>query len=191
MNAMWSIILYICDPWQPSCSKLVYGLDLYMSTRIYYKEYLFSFVFLRSHLSLSGSNSYDDAAAYIQGQFEGKSRSPNKEIYCHLTCATDTGNVQVVFEAVTDIIIANNLRGCGLYWASISIHVVCKTETAEHIAGLLEDDETELIYSGIYSHVWVCHTPNYYPYSVICSFLIFCKYCLQKKDCFIIKCCMM
>ncbi|XP_031425603.1 guanine nucleotide binding protein (G protein), alpha activating activity polypeptide O, b [Clupea harengus] len=63
----------------------------------------------------TGSNSYDDAAAYIQGQFEGKSRSPNKEIYCHLTCATDTGNVQVVFEAVTDIIIANNLRGCGLY----------------------------------------------------------------------------
>lgn len=62
-----------------------------------------------------GPNTYDDAAAYIQAQFESKNRSPNKEIYCHMTCATDTGNIQVVFDAVTDIIIANNLRGCGLY----------------------------------------------------------------------------
>lgn len=36
-----------------------------------------------------------------------------------MTCATDTGNIQVVFDAVTDIIIANNLRGCGLYWARL------------------------------------------------------------------------
>ncbi len=64
-----------------------------------------------------GPNTFEAAAAYIQVQFESKSRSPNKEIYCHLTCATDTGNIQVVFDAVTDIIIANNLRGCGLYWA--------------------------------------------------------------------------
>lgn len=66
----------------------------------------------------AGPNTFEAAAAYIQGQFESKNRSPNKEIYCHLTCATDTGNIQVVFDAVTDIIIANNLRGCGLYWAS-------------------------------------------------------------------------
>ncbi|KIH64030.1 hypothetical protein ANCDUO_05664 [Ancylostoma duodenale] len=37
------------------------------------------------------------------------------EIYCHMTCATDTTNIQFVFDAVTDVIIANNLRGCGLY----------------------------------------------------------------------------
>lgn len=70
--------------------------------------------------SSPGANTYDDATAYIQVQFESKNRSPNKEIYCHLTCATDTGNIQVVFDAVTDIIIANNLRGCGLYWAQRS-----------------------------------------------------------------------
>ncbi len=62
-----------------------------------------------------GPNTFEAAATFIQGQFESKNRSPNKEIYCHLTCATDTGNIQVVFDAVTDIIIANNLRGCGLY----------------------------------------------------------------------------
>uniref|UniRef100_A0A3P9H9D2 Guanine nucleotide-binding protein G(o) subunit alpha n=2 Tax=Oryzias latipes TaxID=8090 RepID=A0A3P9H9D2_ORYLA len=42
----------------------------------------------------TGANTYDDATAYIQVQFESKNRSPNKEIYCHLTCATDTGNIQ-------------------------------------------------------------------------------------------------
>ncbi|XP_063752917.1 guanine nucleotide binding protein (G protein), alpha activating activity polypeptide O, a isoform X2 [Eleginops maclovinus] len=84
------------------------------------KKDLFAEKIKKSALSIcfpeyTGPNTYDDAAAYIQAQFESKNRSPNKEIYCHLTCATDTGNIQVVFDAVTDIIIANNLRGCGLY----------------------------------------------------------------------------
>uniref|UniRef100_A0A8C2SNN7 G protein subunit alpha o1 n=1 Tax=Coturnix japonica TaxID=93934 RepID=A0A8C2SNN7_COTJA len=57
----------------------------------------------------------EKAVAYIQAQYESKNKSPNKEIYTHFTCATDTKNVQFVFDAVTDVIIANNLRGCGLY----------------------------------------------------------------------------
>jgi guanine nucleotide-binding protein G(o) subunit alpha len=62
-----------------------------------------------------GAQEYGEAAAYIQAQFEAKNKSTTKEIYCHMTCATDTQNVQFVFDAVTDVIIANNLRGCGLY----------------------------------------------------------------------------
>merc|ERR1712042_185684 len=62
-----------------------------------------------------GLNSFEDAAAFIQLQFEAKNKSSTKEIYCHQTCATDTNNIQFVFDAVTDVIIANNLRGCGLY----------------------------------------------------------------------------
>lgn len=54
-------------------------------------------------------------SSYFQAQFEAKNKSTTKEIYCHMTCATDTQNVQFVFDAVTDVIIANNLRGCGLY----------------------------------------------------------------------------
>jgi len=63
----------------------------------------------------AGSQTYEEAAAYIQAQFEAKNKSTTKEIYCHQTCATDTTNIQFVFDAVTDVIIANNLRGCGLY----------------------------------------------------------------------------
>lgn len=64
---------------------------------------------------LSGAQEYGEAAAYIQAQFEAKNKSTTKEIYCHMTCATDTHNIQFVFDAVTDVIIANNLRNCGLY----------------------------------------------------------------------------
>lgn len=65
--------------------------------------------------SPAGGQEYGEAAAYIQAQFEAKNKSTSKEIYCHMTCATDTNNIQFVFDAVTDVIIANNLRGCGLY----------------------------------------------------------------------------
>jgi len=64
---------------------------------------------------VAGKQSYEEAAAYIQAQFEAKNKSTTKEVYCHQTCATDTNNIQFVFDAVTDVIIANNLRGCGLY----------------------------------------------------------------------------
>ena len=62
-----------------------------------------------------GVQTYEEAACYIQASFEARNRSQNKEIYCHQTCATDTNNIQFVFDAETDVIIANNLRGCGLY----------------------------------------------------------------------------
>ena len=43
-------------------------------------------------------------------------RRDQKEIYTHFTCATDTTNIQFVFDAVTDVVIKNNLKDCGLYW---------------------------------------------------------------------------
>lgn len=64
----------------------------------------------------SGENTYEEAAAYIQCQFEDLNRRKDtKEIYTHFTCATDTKNVQFVFDAVTDVIIKSNLVECGLY----------------------------------------------------------------------------
>ncbi|KAM7404606.1 hypothetical protein PAMP_011939 [Pampus punctatissimus] len=64
----------------------------------------------------SGGDSYEETAAYIQCQFEDlNKRKDIKEIYTHFTCATDTKNVQFVFDAVTDVIIKLNLREIGLY----------------------------------------------------------------------------
>lgn len=72
------------------------------------------FFFTLLTINVLGAQEYGEAAAYIQAQFEAKNKSTNKEIYCHMTCATDTHNIQFVFDAVTDVIIANNLRDCGL-----------------------------------------------------------------------------
>ena len=63
----------------------------------------------------SGAQEHNEAAAYIQAQFESKNKSMSKdtketkEIYCHRTCATDTTNIQFVFDAITDIFINDNL----------------------------------------------------------------------------------
>ncbi|KAI5726672.1 hypothetical protein M8J76_006535 [Diaphorina citri] len=64
----------------------------------------------------TGPNSYKEAAAYIQMKFEQlNKRKDQKEIYTHFTCATDTSNIQFVFDAVTDVIIKANLKDCGMF----------------------------------------------------------------------------
>ncbi|THD25889.1 Guanine nucleotide-binding protein subunit alpha [Fasciola hepatica] len=63
----------------------------------------------------TGANTYEEAGLYIQLKFEALNRrQATKEIYTHFTCATDTTNIQFVFESVTDVIIRSNLRWCGL-----------------------------------------------------------------------------
>ena len=67
-------------------------------------------------MGLSGRNTYEEAGAYIRTRFESMNRnSATKDVYTHFTCATDTGNVKFVMDAVTDIIIKNNLKDCGLF----------------------------------------------------------------------------
>uniref|UniRef100_A0A667XF82 Guanine nucleotide binding protein (G protein), alpha transducing activity polypeptide 1 n=1 Tax=Myripristis murdjan TaxID=586833 RepID=A0A667XF82_9TELE len=75
----------------------------------------------KAHLSMcfpeyDGPNTYEDAGNYIKVQFlDLNMRRDVKEIYSHMTCATDTENVKFVFDAVTDIIIKENLKDCGLF----------------------------------------------------------------------------
>jgi len=65
---------------------------------------------------LIGRNTYEEAGAYIRHRFECLNRSSStKDVYTHFTCATDTSNVKFVMDAVTDIIIKNNLKDCGLF----------------------------------------------------------------------------
>ncbi len=70
-----------------------------------------------SWICFSGPNTYEDCASYIKMKFESlNKRHDQKEVYTHFTCATDTSNIQFVFDAVTDVIIRNNLKDCGLFW---------------------------------------------------------------------------
>ncbi|XP_075469718.1 guanine nucleotide-binding protein G(t) subunit alpha-2 isoform X2 [Ascaphus truei] len=85
------------------------------------KKDLFEQKITKVHLSIcfpdyDGSNSYEDAGNYIKLQFlDLNMRKETKEIYGHMTCATDTKNVKFVFDAVTDIVIKETLKDCGLF----------------------------------------------------------------------------
>ncbi|XP_029429682.1 guanine nucleotide-binding protein G(t) subunit alpha-2 [Rhinatrema bivittatum] len=85
------------------------------------KKDLFEQKIKKVHLSVcfpdyDGANTFEDAGNYIKLQFlDLNIRKDVKEIYGHMTCATDTQNVKFVFDAVTDIIIKETLKDCGLF----------------------------------------------------------------------------
>jgi GTPase SAR1 family protein len=60
-----------------------------------------------------GTNSYDEATDYITEVFSKRKANP-RDLYVHLTCATDKTNVQVVFTATKDIVVRQSLRAGGL-----------------------------------------------------------------------------
>lgn len=62
-----------------------------------------------------GAQSYEEATQYIEEKFDGLNANPEKTIYMHQTCATDTDQVQMILDSVIDMIIQANLQGCGLY----------------------------------------------------------------------------
>jgi len=61
-----------------------------------------------------GDNSYEATTGFLIEQFEGRNRNPDKQVYTHITCATNTDNVSAVFNAVKDIIIRRSLNEAGL-----------------------------------------------------------------------------
>eukprot|EP00069_Balaena_mysticetus_P011209 bmy_21110T0 len=53
---------------------------------------------------ITSPNTFEDARNYIKNQFLDLNLRKDKEIYSHMTCATDTQNVKFAFDTVTDII---------------------------------------------------------------------------------------
>jgi len=61
-----------------------------------------------------GDDNFKNACQFWEKKFKAKSKVPDKSIFSHVTCATDTGNVKFVFNAVVAIILENNLKASGL-----------------------------------------------------------------------------
>jgi len=61
-----------------------------------------------------GGLNYDNALNFIKDKFLAQNENPKKHIYTHATCATDTDNVQVVFNAVKDIVLQKILDESGM-----------------------------------------------------------------------------
>lgn len=59
------------------------------------------------------SNDYDEGIRFFLDQFLKRNMQVNKEVFWHVTCAIDTNNVRVVFNACREIIMKKNLTGSG------------------------------------------------------------------------------
>lgn len=62
----------------------------------------------------AGGNSFANASLYMQSKFKSLNRQPTKQVYMHLTCATDTENVRFVFNSVRDVVLNAGLTESGL-----------------------------------------------------------------------------
>ena len=62
----------------------------------------------------TGPQEYQACLEYIREHFEVLKKDRNSQVYTHITCATDTGNMSHVFRAVTDIVIRRSLQEGGL-----------------------------------------------------------------------------
>lgn len=56
----------------------------------------------------------DSAAHFMASTFVSLNTTPSKLIYHHFTTATDTSNIQVVFQVVMDTIVKENLEAVSL-----------------------------------------------------------------------------
>lgn len=62
----------------------------------------------------TGDNVFEQAASFMRKKYEKLNRNKDKEVYTHFTCATDTNNIQVVFNAAIDIILQHQLKDVSL-----------------------------------------------------------------------------
>lgn len=56
---------------------------------------------------------YEAGVKYFLDKFLAKNKNPDRQIYHHTTCATDTRNVRIVFDSCKDIILRENLKNSG------------------------------------------------------------------------------
>jgi guanine nucleotide-binding protein G(o) subunit alpha len=61
-----------------------------------------------------GSQEFDECVSFIEEEFRLRVKDVDKDLYCHVTCATDTSNVQFTFNAVKNIIIRKGLSDAGI-----------------------------------------------------------------------------
>jgi len=58
-------------------------------------------------------NSYEEACEYILNRFQSLNKNEGKQVYSHITCATDTTQIKFVMNSVNDIIVNKNLSATG------------------------------------------------------------------------------
>lgn len=57
---------------------------------------------------------YDRGIKYFLDMFLAENKNPDRQVYSHATCATDSKNVEVVFNSCKDIIMRKNMEAMGM-----------------------------------------------------------------------------
>lgn len=60
-----------------------------------------------------GPQAFKEASEYIQNQFLAVNDNPEKGVYPHITCATNTENIRTVFVSVKSIVLQAAITGAG------------------------------------------------------------------------------
>jgi len=60
-----------------------------------------------------GKQNFDEASQFIQQTFVDLNQNPEKEIYSHITCATNTDNIRSVLDDVQSIVLQTILSKHG------------------------------------------------------------------------------
>ncbi|XP_784797.4 guanine nucleotide-binding protein G(t) subunit alpha-3-like [Strongylocentrotus purpuratus] len=63
----------------------------------------------------TGSNSSREARNYIRDKFLALNKFKHRQIYHHFTVATDTQNIQFVFDSCADVIVKGSLESIGMF----------------------------------------------------------------------------
>lgn len=63
----------------------------------------------------SGPQEYDSAVDFIQNKFVTINDNPNRKVFPHITCATDTENVKHVFNSVRTSVLTSVVKNAGLF----------------------------------------------------------------------------
>ena len=61
----------------------------------------------------NGDNSFNDATKYVTKYFESLNKNSKRKIYSHVTCATDTSAMKLIFDTVRGTILQELLHSDG------------------------------------------------------------------------------
>jgi len=61
----------------------------------------------------TGGCNVEPGLDFIKKKFLDTNKNQSKKVFVHVTCATDTNNIKVVFDAAREIIISQNLERLG------------------------------------------------------------------------------
>ncbi len=91
------------------------SLVIFLNKNDVFESKLAASPFARYHPTYTGENSVAAVKEHIKQQFlaQNKSKASERSVYTHVTCATDTNHIKVVWASVADVVLSTNLEKVG------------------------------------------------------------------------------